>query len=75
MRITARYFAVLRERKGTSSEEVEVPDGLSVAEVYRHLFRPADVPVAYAVNTEAVAPGTPVHEGDELAFLPPVGGG
>ena len=75
MELSVRYFAVLRERKGCSVEVVDVPDGLTVRGVYRHLFVPADVPVAFVLNREVVPEGAHPRAGDELAFLPPVGGG
>ncbi len=75
MRVSVRYFATLRERKGCSGEVVDVPDGLTVGGIYRHLFQPADVPVAYVINQAVVAEGARPAPDDELAFLPPVGGG
>lgn len=75
MRIRVRWFAVLRERRGAATEELEVADGLTAAEVYATLCPPADLPVAYVVNGATAAGATRVAEGDELAFLPPVGGG
>ena len=75
MRVNVRYFATLRERKGCSGEEVDVPDGLTVGEIYRHLFQPADEPVAYVINRAVVSPSARPAPDDELAFLPPVGGG
>lgn len=75
MRLSLRYFAVLRERKGRPAESRDVPDGLSVAGVYQFLFDPADVPVAFVLNGVVVGEGTLARDGDEIAFLPPVGGG
>lgn len=75
MRVRVRYFAVLRERRGVQVEEVDLPDGCTAADAYAHLCPPAELPVAFAVN-EAMASGkTPLREGDEVAFLPPLGGG
>ncbi len=31
--------------------------------------------VLFAVNSEFARPGSPVHDGDEIAFFPPVSGG
>ncbi|MFZ5479193.1 MAG: MoaD/ThiS family protein [Myxococcota bacterium] len=75
MRVTARYFAALRERKGTSTEVVELPEGTTARSAYRTLCPPADLPVAFAVNEEMARPDTVLRAGDEVAFLPPIGGG
>lgn len=75
MRVRVRWFAALRERRGTTEEEVELPEGLSAREAYARLAPPAEVPVAYVVNGETVPASTRLGDGDEVAFLPPVGGG
>lgn len=77
-RLTVRYFAVLRERRGLEVEQLEVPEGSSLAEIYADLFPPGPegaMPVAFARN-QAYAKGDEVpEEGEEIAFLPPLGGG
>lgn len=76
--VTVRYFAVLRERKGCDTERIDVADGTTVEALYRTLFPPGPdgtLPVAYARNLEYAAPDTIVTDGDEVAFLPPLGGG
>ena len=79
-----RYFAVLRERAGVEAEVLSwdgpAPD---VGFLREHLadrtpalgglLRSASLLVA--VNREYAAPGTPLRDGDEIAFLPPVTGG
>lgn len=75
MRIRLRYFATLRERMGCSLAEADVPDGSSAAEVYLQLVRLPGLPVGYAVNAQIVPGATRLAEGDEVAFLPPLGGG
>lgn len=76
--VTVRYFAVLREQRGRSEERVEVPEGTTLAQLYARLFPPGPagvLPVAFARNL-AYEPGdTPIADGDEVAFIPPVGGG
>jgi molybdopterin converting factor small subunit len=76
--VRVRYFASLRERRGRDEEMVALRPGESLEQLYVRLF-PAGpegfLPVAYARNA-AVARGTDRPEdGDEVAFLPPVGGG
>lgn len=76
--ITVRYFAVLREHKGREEERVDVPEGATPASVYAALFPPGPagtLPVAFAVNHAYASANVLLAEGDELALLPPLGGG
>jgi molybdopterin converting factor subunit 1 len=81
MRVTVRVFARLRELMGTGELTRDTADGATVADVWDALARdyPAVAPYAAsmscAVNAEYARMTTPVHEGDEIAFLPPVSGG
>ncbi|MDP2311596.1 MAG: MoaD/ThiS family protein [Pseudomonadota bacterium] len=75
MRVTTRYFATLRERKGTPHEQVDLPDGTTARAAFGLLFPDLLLTVAYAVNQATVSGDTVLHEGDEIAFLPPLGGG
>ena len=81
MQVQVRYFAALRERRGAAEERVDVPVGTTPAQLYAHLFpdlitggKPA-LPVLYAVNQEYAAGDRPLADGDEVAFIPPLGGG
>src|SRR5690349_9712620 len=75
MRVTVRLFAVLRERAGSESVELELPDGATVSDAIAAVPVAEGVPVVMAVNRE-VAPGDAVlSAGDELALIPPVSGG
>lgn len=76
--VTVRYFAVLRERRGCEIEAVEVTPGTTIGELYRTLFPPGPagvLPVGFARNHAWAAAADRVEEGDEIAFLPPLGGG
>jgi molybdopterin synthase catalytic subunit len=75
MRISVRYFAVLRELRGTSTETVDLPAGSTARTAYLQLFPSLGLPVAFAVNERSVPGDTALAEGDELALLPPLGGG
>lgn len=78
MKVRVRHFAALRERRGTESEELDVPAGVTVAALYRSLFPPVggqSLRVMYAVNQSWAPPDHPLAEGDEVAFIPPLGGG
>jgi len=78
MRVQVRYFARLREIKSCTEEEIALDASVSVAALYAQLF-PAGpngtLPVMYAVNQTYVAPAHPLSDGDEVAFIPPLGGG
>ncbi|HEX5794929.1 MAG TPA: molybdopterin converting factor subunit 1 [Geminicoccaceae bacterium] len=79
------YFAWLRTKTGTASEQVSPPaEVTTVGELMQWLAgeRPgfaealaAPGVVRAAVNQDYAAPGDPVRPGDEVAFFPPVTGG
>ena len=71
-----RYFAQLREQAGCSEEEVEVSEGTTVEQLHDLLFPPPErLPVVLAVNQHYVPGAHLLNEGDEVAFIPPLGGG
>ncbi|KKK91554.1 hypothetical protein LCGC14_2711790 [marine sediment metagenome] len=81
MKAKVRLFARLADLAGTRETEVEMGEGLSVAEAFRLLCQRfpeladhADS-LMYAVNAEYVPPDHPLRAGDELALIPPVSGG
>ena len=83
--LTILYFAWLRERTGSSQEQIPFPDEVqTVADLIRTLSaRGAGYAAAFeggrsvrcAVNQVFADPATPVRPGDEVAFFPPVTGG
>ena len=77
MKVQVRFFASLRERFADAASEVECADGAGVADVWSaatgNAKRPANV--LCAVNMEYVDVNHVVHNGDEVAFFPPVTGG
>ncbi len=75
MRLHLLYFAVLRERAGAPEEWLEVPTEATPASVYAGRFPQLALRVGYARNGRICPADTPLFEGDELALLPPVGGG
>jgi molybdopterin converting factor subunit 1 len=81
MEVTVRYFAALRETTGREGEMLTLPGGSDVAAARTALERryPALAPVlarcAAAINRSYVPGDTTLAEGDELAFIPPLGGG
>lgn len=76
-----RYFAVLRERLRAEEEALELADGATVAEAVdalaeRHeTFRALRRQCQVAVNQAMARPEEVLHDGDELALIPPVAGG
>ena len=76
MRVTVRLFAQLRERAGSGSVELDLPDGAVVRDAIAALGALADgLPVVMAVNREYADEGMALAPGDELALIPPVSGG
>jgi molybdopterin synthase sulfur carrier subunit len=79
------YFAWLRTKTGTASEEVSPPaEVTTVGQLMEWLAgqRPGFAEalampgvVRAAVNQDYAQPGDPVRPGDEVAFFPPVTGG
>ena len=81
MKIRLLYFAVLRDIAGRSDDVVELPEGTSTGDVWQRLrdqhaaLRDYIQPPMIALNESYVSVDEPLHDGDELAFIPPVAGG
>jgi molybdopterin synthase catalytic subunit len=83
MVLQVRLFAVLRERAGRDSLEIEVAEGATVADALRALGAESEplavaleaMPVVMAVNRSYVGEDAALSAGDELALIPPVSGG
>ena len=83
--IEVLYFARLREVFGRAAESIELPgtvhDVAGLTAWLRARGMPWEQelaqgkPVRVAVNQDMAAPGTPIGDGDEVAFFPPVTGG
>lgn len=80
MRVRLRCFALLRELS-IDRDEVDLPDGASAADAWTALAGrfPALAPhrpyVRVARNGAYASWDADLHDGDEVAFLPPVSGG
>lgn len=85
MKIQLRFFASVREALGVSQESVELPEGVNTVGAVRAFLRERggiwaetldearSLRMAYDQNmTDA---DTPITEGGEVAFFPPVTGG
>lgn len=81
MHVTIRLFARLRELAGASELKRQVPEGSSAMDAWHALT--AEFPamtdygrsISCAVNEEYARLTATLHDGDEVAFLPPVSGG
>jgi len=80
-RIRVLFFGRLKEIVGRAEDFVELPDGAPIEAVFSHYganhpelarFRAS---LVASRNQEFAAWSTPLHSGDEVAFLPPVSGG
>jgi len=73
MTVHVRLFAGLRERAGWARREIEAR---TVADVWPALGL-GDEPegLLYAVNREYAERDRELHDGDEVALIPPVSGG
>ena len=81
MRVTIRLFARLRDLAGSGELIRDVNDPATVQTVWSALV--SEMPslgeyertMSVAVNADYARMSAAVHEGDEVAFLPPVSGG
>jgi molybdopterin-guanine dinucleotide biosynthesis protein A len=77
--VRVRYFALLREQAGRSSEELDTPAG-TPQELYEELRRRHGLSVGtqflrVAINDDFADWHAPLADGDTVVFLPPVAGG
>jgi molybdopterin synthase sulfur carrier subunit len=84
MALKILYFAGLREALGQTSEYLALPDRVgTVGELHAHLAARGGAWQALvtmknlrmAVNQQMASMHTPLEDGDEIAFFPPVTGG
>jgi molybdopterin converting factor subunit 1 len=81
MAIRVLLFATIADLAGTSEVTLEAlghPDAGSILDrlirAYPSLETRRNL-ILFAVNSEFARPDTPVCDGDEIAFFPPVSGG
>ena len=79
--MTVRLFARLRDLAGAAEMSREVEHGATIGAVWRDLAGefPAladyERSISAALNADYARMDAEVHDGDEVAFLPPVSGG
>lgn len=81
MFVRVRFFAILKDKAGRESVELELSDGATVADAITLLADSEGELVAWlpkialAVNGAYVGRDHVLQDGDELALIPPVSGG
>ncbi len=80
IRVRVRLFASYAEAAGTDRMELALPAGATAADCLAAVRAEpwaARVPPspAVAINLRYARPETAVHDGDEVALIPPVAGG
>ncbi|UCC85150.1 MAG: molybdopterin converting factor subunit 1 [Gemmatimonadota bacterium] len=80
MRVTCLFFAAYRDVFGAEQIELELPQGSTLGALIddvRARAGDAALPrqLVAAVNREYASVETVLHDGDEVAFIPPVAGG
>ena len=79
--VRIKFFAAPREALGAGEIELEISAGSTVSDLLGLLtekyppLRAYTCFVSVAVNRAYVSMQTELHDGDEVACLPPVGGG
>ena len=79
--VKLKFFANLREKVGTKSVEIEIPEKMSVLELKQKLasefpgLQPSLETVIIAVNREFAFDETILVDQAEVALFPPVSGG
>ena len=77
--VRLRYFAILREHVGSSSEKRETTS-TTVGELYNEIKEEKDFGlekefIRIALNGDFVELDCSLSDGDEIVFIPPVAGG
>jgi molybdopterin converting factor subunit 1 len=81
IRVTVLFFGPLREILGRAQESMEVADGSSIEDLFQSIaihnsqLQKFCSSLVASRNQEFASWKTPLSDGDEIAFLPPVSGG
>lgn len=77
MSIKLRYFASLKDLLGRDGDEIAAEGIATVADAWTRANpdRPLPGNILAAVNMDYASLDSPVKDGDELGFFPPVTGG
>jgi len=81
MKINLRFFSVYRDITGVRQTTIEVPEQTTLEDLFQVLLehhprlRNLRKSTLFAVNREFAESDLELKEGDEVALMPPVGGG
>jgi molybdopterin synthase catalytic subunit/molybdopterin converting factor small subunit len=81
MQVRVLFFGMLKDLTGRGSDLLTLPEHATLGDVVIHYEEIAPrledfaASIAISINQEFAAPDSPLKEGDEIAFLPPVSGG
>ena len=81
IRVKVLFFGRLKDVAGRAEESLESPDAATIEQLFAQCVSRSPELAKYrssvvaSRNQEFAAWNTPLHSGDEVAFLPPVSGG
>jgi len=81
MQVRVLFFGMLKDLTGRGSDLLTLPEHATLGDVVIHYEEIAPrledfaASIAISINQEFAEPDSPLKEGDEIAFLPPVSGG
>lgn len=78
LEVKVLLFAGLREQRGVGEERISVRAGTTARQLYEALFpegAQGRIRVLYAVDRSWTDGTAPLEDGQEVAFVPPLGGG
>lgn len=81
MQVRTLFFASYRDLVGARSLDLQLPEGATVSDLVTSLrdrggaYCTLPTDPAVAVNREYASSDAALHDGDEVALIPPVAGG
>jgi molybdopterin converting factor subunit 1 len=80
MNILVQYFAIFRQKRGLSEENISVDSSFTAADLYSKIAKQYDfnlplVSIRIAINDEFCTSETQLNDQDKIVFIPPVSGG
>jgi MoaE-MoaD fusion protein len=81
MQVRILFFGLLKDLTGRASDLLDLPEHATLGDVVTHYqdinprLNGLAPSIAVSINQEFAGPESPLKEGDEIAFLPPVSGG